>query len=988
MAFVVLDGDRAATRLQHYRYGHQGHIHGEGCEHCIAGKGRKTGISRHGNPAYRAERPFQIVHMDTVGPISVKRGKRKVRVRSLEGHLYVVISTCDYSTHAYITPHRSKSTISYSVVHDLKLIERQFPMYSIKRVHTDGGTEFVNSVVTGYCKDTGIIHTQSDPYNSAHHGLAERMNGIFIQMTRSMLAQSGAPMYLWCDAMIYSVFVRNRTPRDIHEHKNISSFQLITGHPYEGPDIRVWGCDCHCYIEIKHRAKFERAFFIGMFLGISTHKYHSYKVLNPKTMSIVYSRSVQFIDELSFEVARSLPREYNNQEIIEDDYNESSSDTTLDFIVDEDTNIVPNNFTTELITESNIQPDSIVDLTDGIPEFIDSNSSRLSPIMEVSDEDGFPSIYESKYDSDHEIVDTSDQEFTETSVESIRTSRSGRTIQPVNRFGMVSPGDLSTGDRNRAFGYSYHVDLYEPPSYKQAMKCKDAPKWSKSIQDELDSLISNGVFEVVKKPPHVRLLKTRWVFKIKRDESNNPIRWKARFVAKGYDQREGLDYDDTYAPVAKFKSVRMLLSLAAHYNLKLKQLDFETAFLNAELDHVIYIELPEGFDSSIDRNVYCIKLVKALYGLKQAPRQWYITINELLNKLGYHSTISDPCIYVKQINDRRIILSLYVDDTTVAYHPQDESVWLLDKETVSKQFKITDLGDIHWLLNMLITRDSTTGTITLSQEAYADTVLHQFRMNDSKPVLYPLPVDDISDIFYTSQNIPIEYVDENTHNIYRSAVGALLYLANNTRIDLSHAVGLLSRYVSKPTKFQWSALKHVLRYLNGTKHYTLKCNVNNDSPIIESFVDADWAKSLEDRKSVTGCIVKLFGNPVVWASKRQQTVALSSCEAEYMALSYSIQEVMWCKYWIYEVLGMDVNNIVIHDDSQSAIKLIQNDIYHQRTKHIDIRHHYIRDHIVNEDIQLKYIPTTKQIADILTKSARTPQFNRLLFSLLEGVKRK
>jgi hypothetical protein len=282
----------------------------------------------------------------------------------------------------------------------------------------------------------------------------------------------------------------------------------------------------------------------------------------------------------------------------------------------------------------------------------------------------------------------------------------------------------------------------EPKTYRQAVKHPESNKWMQAMEEEYESLVKRNVWTLVKLPNGSKAIKSRWVFKVKLDNENKPDRYKARIVAKGFQQIHGIDYNETFAPVVKFKSIKMFLSLVSKFNLELKQLDFETAFLNADLAETVYMEQPDGFRNGESNMVW--KLNKALYGLKQSPHEWNQDLHNYLISLNYIQLKCDTCVYIKRTtNNRLIILCIYVDDTIVAFSKADESIWLADKHSIANKYSIKDLGNCNSILNMEVKHDRSNGTITLSQEAYINRVLQQHNMVECKTATNPEIVADL-----------------------------------------------------------------------------------------------------------------------------------------------------------------------------------------------------------------------------------------------------
>ena len=352
----------------------------------------------------------------------------------------------------------------------------------------------------------------------------------------------------------------------------------------------------------------------------------------------------------------------------------------------------------------------------------------------------------------------------------------------------------------------------EPKQYRDAIRSPEVVEWKKAMKDEMDSMERLGVWKIVSRPKGASTLKGRWVYKNKLGDNNQLIRRKARFVAKGYEQIYGRDFFETHSPVAKMKSIKLILSLVAHLDLELYQIDFDTAFLNADVEEDIYMEQPEGFHTG-STDMVC-KLIKSIYGLKQASRNWNLEIDSFMKTIGYTPLISDSCVYLKQTqSDRFILLSLYVDDTIVACDTKDKSVWESDKKAIAAQYAIKDLGECEWILNMKVTRDRTNRTMTLSQEAYIERIIREFNMENVKPASTPASV---SDLYLPIDGTDPQLLDKKQSIQYQSIVGALLYAANITRIDIAFIVGQLCRYSSKPCIHHMQAATHVFRYLKRT----------------------------------------------------------------------------------------------------------------------------------------------------------------------------
>jgi hypothetical protein len=510
---------------------------------------------------------------------------------------------------------------------------------------------------------------------------------------------------------------------------------------------------------------------------------------------------------------------------------------------------------------------------------------------------------------------------------------------------------------NRKYmSYMLLTDGGEPEDYAEACQTVDANKWELAMKDEMKSLISNQTWELEELPMGKKALHNKWVYRVKQEHDGSK-RYKARLVVKGFQQKEGVDYTEIFAPVVKLNTIRSVLSIVASEELYLEQLDVKTAFLHGDLDEEIYMHQPEGFSEK--KNMVC-RLKKSLYGLKQAPRQWYMKFESFMHKEGFKKCNADHCCFFKRYNSSYIILLLYVDDMLVAGPDMTEIRNL--KKQLSKEFDMKDLGPAKKILGMQITRDKQKGTLQLSQTEYINRVLQRFNMDNAKPVSTPLA----SHFRLSKDQSPKTEEDKElmAKIPYASAIGSLMYAMVCTRPDIGHAVGVVSRFMSNPGKAHWEAVKWILRYLRGNKE---KCLCFSKGELkVQGYVDADFAGEVDHRRSTTGYIFTVGTSAVSWMSRIQKIVALSTTEAEYVAVTEASKELIWLQGLLTE-LGFIQEDNVLHSDSQSAIHLAKNSAFHSRTKHIDLRYHFIRSLIEDEVLTLRKILGSKNPADMLTK---------------------
>jgi hypothetical protein len=485
---------------------------------------------------------------------------------------------------------------------------------------------------------------------------------------------------------------------------------------------------------------------------------------------------------------------------------------------------------------------------------------------------------------------------------------------------------------------------------------------------------TRDVFLPTKLPVGQRTIDTKWVFKVKRKADGTIDKYKARLVARGFKQKFGVDYLETFAPVFKYSTLRLVIAITKLLGWPLEQLDVVTAFLYGKMEELVFIRIPEGM--VLDGDFNCLELLKSIYGLKQASRVWNTTFDEFVRSIGFEVSKFDPCLYIKCAGDECILLLVYVDDVIVTGSSVEAITNV--KTQLKDRFEMTDSGTCKFVLGIELI-DNADGSVTLCQRRYIDDILKRFGMEDCKPVATPV---DISAKIDFDDESPLADVP------FREAVGALMHLMCATRPDISFAVGMVSRFMESPKDVHWTAVKRILRYLQGTKTHGVRFDPSLGLDF-QAFSDADWAGDVSDRKSTSGFLFKLVGGPISWGSKKQSSVSLSTSEAEYIALSLAIQEAKWVHRLICEILtaaDVPLPKLVIQEDNQSCIKMTKNPVNHGRAKHIDIKYHHIRDEVKNGEVEVVHCPTDKMLADLLTKGLAGPRHQELTHAIgIQGV---
>ena len=499
----------------------------------------------------------------------------------------------------------------------------------------------------------------------------------------------------------------------------------------------------------------------------------------------------------------------------------------------------------------------------------------------------------------------------------------------------------------------------EPESYEEAYQ---NTKWLEAMKEEITALDKNQTWELVPKPKEAKPISCKWVYKVKTRPDGSIERYKARLVARGFSQQYGLDYDETFSPVAKITTVRVLLALAASKGWKLWQMDVKNAFLHGELDREIYMVQPKGFEDRAHPDYVC-KLKKALYGLKQAPRAWYGKIAEFLVESGYTMAHADSSLFVKVREEKLAIVLVYVDDLIIT--GDDEPEIRQTKENLSVRFQMKELGELKHFLGLEV--DRTEEGLFLCQQKYAKELLQKFGMLECKPISTPMEAN--------AKLCAHEGKDLQDGAMYRQLVGSLIYLTL-TRPDISYAVGVASRYMQQPKKPHLEAVRRMLRYVKDTINYGLLYKKGDEVKIV-GYCDADYAGDHDTRRSTTGYVFMLGSGVVSWCSKRQPTVSLSTTEAEYRAAAMAAQESTWLMQLMKDLHQCTDNAVPLYCDNQSAIRLAENPVFHARTKHVEVHYHFLREKVLREELIMHQVKSEDQVADLFTKGLSTSRFQKL-----------
>ena len=897
------------------------------CEGCLLGKStRRTFKESH----TRQTKPFALIHMDLAGPM---------RTRSIQGSFYYYVLVDDYTRFKWVLFIQTKDQALERFKTFVTFITTQFNT-PIRAVRSDRGGEFISSEFSKFLEEKGIYHQLTAPHSPQQNGVAERANRTIAEAARSMLQGAGMTNGFWECAVSTAVHVRNCAPSRANDY--VSPHERLFGNTPDLSYLRVFGCLAYRHIttmRTKLEPTSERLVFVG-YEGSSK----SYKLWNPRTHRFVISTDVTF-EETIFPLRIEPPRP--SQPVI--------------------------------VPSAPPEPREYAEL-----EIPDSDDEEDTPEVQPHTSDPSqqdPQLIPGPLQSHCPPPQTLTPELRR----STRPNRGIRRADPFNtnpdrdRFqrGLRPwvPG-IWNNSQEAFLAATNLTPTGDPTTYECAIRTPEADFWQRAMTKEIGSLEDNGTWELVDLPPGRSAIKNRWVYVAKPNtggETKDHVRgngkdYRARLVAKGFTQIAGIDYEETFAPVARLDSLRLLLSLAATYDWEIHQIDIKSAYLNGLLDEEIYMEQPKGFETPGKEDKVC-RLRKAIYGLKQAGRQWHEHLQDSLCSFGFEKLISgDVSIFFKHDEEGQItIILVYVDDMAIfGLHKQVQAT----KEFIGSRYKYTDLGEIKHFLGLHITRDRSKRTLTIDQTQYIQRILARFEMTTCRPVHTPL---DPNIILVAN---PKKESDSQLTSRYQQLIGSLMYAMLGTHPDICFAVNRLSQYGANPTHEHLLAAQHVLQYLSGTRCRKLVYGTNDSTELI-GYSDSDWAGDRDDRRSTTGYTFILSGGAIAWATQKQRTIALSSTEAEYMALTETAKHAQWTVSLLQQLsFNLDLP-IDVFTDSEGAQAIAANNVYHKRTKHIDIKYHYIREKILDGTVCVNEVGSKNNLADVFTKPIARDQHQML-----------
>jgi hypothetical protein len=911
------------------------------CDSCQLGKSKKLPFSASNRITTSV---LELIHTDLwTSPIP-----------SISGCKYYIIFVDDFTRYTWFYPLHFKSDTYNCFVKFKVLVETQFSC-KIRQLQSDGGGEYTSHLFQNFLTSNGIQHRKSCPHTSQQNGLAERKLRHILETGLTLLAHSGLSNRYWVDAFMTSVFIINRLPTPILN--NTSPYEKLF---LKSPDytlLRIFGCKCFPLLRPYTAHKLEFRSKVCIFLGYS---HAGYRCLDPVTDRVYLSRHVVF-DEQSFP-AKDHARLQVPSKI------SAVSDAPFMVPVSIPDPISPSlspNTTPHTATTSSSLPSNVSSLDASLDHPSSSPSISLESPCTILDQLPItsPAPAPAPSESDYQPIVPPAPAPSESLAPNVHP------MTTHSRTGSLKPKTFDDF-------HLYYTTKYSPLQAFPSILTETEPtcftkaaidsRWRAAMTAEFEALISNGTWTLCPRPLHQRVIRNRWVYKIKQRADGSIDRFKARLVAKGFEQESGVDYTETFSPVIKPSTIRIILALAVHFDWPIKQLDVSNAFLHGTLLEEVYMEQPQGFVDG-DKPDFVCKLHKSIYGLKQAPRAWFTCLSTALLELGFTASLVDSSLFLFFHGDITIFMLVYVDDIIVTGNQPSVIQSLIIK--LQQRFPLKDLGQLGFFLGIKATHSTT--CLHLSQSKYIADILRRTRMFGAKPTTSPC-----SSGSKLSKHDGELLADPSE---YRQVVGALQY-CTLTRPDISYVVNQLCQQMHSPSSSHWSAAKRVLRYLKHTPDHGLL--YTKGQLHLQAFCDSDWAGCPDDRRSTSGYGIFLGNYLVSWSAKKQAVVSRSSTEAEYRSMALTTAELFWLRMLFQELRISLAVAPVLWCDNVSALALASNPVFHARTKHIEVDYHFIREKVLNRDILIKFISTGDQLADVFTKGLSSARFALLRSKLM------
>ncbi|KAF7578672.1 UBN2 multi-domain protein [Pyrenophora tritici-repentis] len=941
-----------------------------------------------------------LVQFDIAGPFPT----------SLRGNRWFLLIIDSYTRKNWVIPLKKKGDAQRELQIWKTFVEHQTGE-KVKAAGTDNAPELLQQAEEW--RVTQGVEIQPTTIASSHqNGPAERNIQTAEADMRAMLKDAGLPIEFWDEAVEADAYLRNRTNTGpTINGKQVSPEEAFTGTKPSIDHIRVWGSKCYSYINPKtipadqrHDKLVDRG-RVGVFMGYSETTNKQFKFYSPE-LGYTSRTSRLSVDEytpggkvelrlrnipagpqgtqntMPDRKPRGRPRkdlESSPAEPMEPPPAKSMELSPAEPIEPSPVELMEPS-PVELMEPSPVEPmePSPAEIVEPVPENpIELSSAELTPepVKRHRGRPGKLTTIPPTAPSDERVPNLVDEEGPEEPyTQSVREEeapryftrqakrkRSNEEVVEDERFSKIVKAMLAqaglieeqTRLSEKAFAATEIAGIQIPQTHEQAINDpKYGKQWKAAILEEIIALMENRTWEEVPKPKDANMVDSKWVFTVKTNLDGTVERFKARLVAR-----------------VRMDTLRLFMATVAAENLECFHFDIKNAFTESHLKEEIFLKQPQGVEV---KKGYVLKVLRSLYGLKQAARDWNLLIKKELLAWGFVQSLADPCMFIHEEKQLRILV--YVDDIAVAAKDRAQIDWFYKK--LSGRFNTKNLGEIHKILGVRVTRDRKRRTIYLDQEQYIHAVLDKFGMSSKQHRDKKIPSADYTSFRPATNNDTRIDITE-----YQQVIGSLMFAMVLTRPDIAFTLGKLSQYMSDPAEHHGHALKNLLRYLRSTVTMKLRYGPGGVHSQFVIYSDADWASDMVDRKSVSGSTAMFYGGPISWSSKKQRSVATSSCESEYIALSTCCKQGQWIAQMFRDLgfpkyIGKDTNKVQMLGDNQGAIALTKNPHLHERSKHIDVCYHFIRDLAEQGKLDVAYVPTVDMVADGMTKPLQRVAFEK------------
>jgi len=894
------------------------------CTDCLLAKGTRQPFKSTGSTT--PNEVLELIHSDLSG---------KIRISNQNQFTCYVTYTDGFTRFTTTYLLQSKSQTLDTFIEFQNQIENETGK-RIQFLRTDGGSEYLNHAFHDHLRAKGIKKQTTCPSSPQQNAISERINRTLTDMIIAFLVSSGLPINLWPYALLHATRIKNMLP-----HSSINGeipFEKLYGKRVDYSNEHRFG-EQVIYVGLHKENKYTTRNAFGNFVGIPPGT-KGYFIYVPSTGKVKIVHDVYFLNRMNTDRIQHNVDELTK--LFDEQFNTESNNTEVDDVIDSNNQVLCST------SNENNTVDNIEEPSPDHDESYDTANSQIESLNLSNDL------------NDVDVSDLNEQDMPRGVV--YLTSKQRREFiqrYPNADIQFVQP--TFTGKRNPPCKYIVNSILL-PKSFKQAMMSRERELWKQATDEEYLSHIHNKTWQLVDRPDNDKVLPCFWIFTTKTNEFGIINRYKARIVALGnLEEINSNDLDQFAAPVINNTSIKFLLALAVTHKYHVRHLDVRTAFLHAKLVKKVYMEQLPGYEIGGVNKV--LLLLKSIYGLKVSALNWYNYLRELLISLGFKCSLVDNCIFYTN----GLMVGVYVDDLLLLF----KKLGLFEHfmKLIQSKLNIVDKGPISYCLSMHINYDFDAGIMRINQSNYIKEILDQFNLSNAKSAVSPIApgftIDTESESFDDVQ-------------LFQQLTGLLLYLANQTRLDISFAVNIMCRHMSKPTKQLFELGKRILRYLKGTINHKLIYTRGQSNLII--YTDADFGNLVNENKSITGCITQLGECTIGWSCRKQKQISTSTCESEVNAILEAVNEAQFFSELIEELKLDDVIKtpfLVFNDNQSSNISCISGGKF-QSNRHYRLRLGRIREAIRDGLIKLKYCKSEEMKADLLTKSFTEQKLHQLI----------